>query len=175
MKKFLAALYRFEAVLSKILEVFITACIITVFVGIFVTTITRYLFGFSIMGVAEILLILFILANSIGSSLLIRDGENIAITYFIDLMPQKVRRFFHILSLVAVIVMNYYFTSLSMGWLNATRTYRSMVTNIPHWISEIGIPIGCSLVILFASIAIIKLLFDPEAYYSKLAEDVSTT
>ncbi len=175
MKKFLSALYRFEAVLSKILEIFITVCIITVFVGIFVTTVLRYLFGFSVMGVAEILLVLFILANSIGSSLLIRDGGNIAITYFVDLLPQKARRFFHILSLVAVIVMNYFFASLSIGWLDATRNYRSMVTHIPHWVSEIGIPIGCTLVMLFAVIAIIKLLFDPETYYSKLAEDVSTT
>ncbi|WP_304964611.1 TRAP transporter small permease [uncultured Oscillibacter sp.] len=175
MKAFLSVLYRFEDILSKILDLFITVCIIVVFLGVFTVTIARYVFGFSIMGVAEILLILFVLANAIGSSLLIRSGGNISISYFVDLFPDNIRRVLHIVGLLATALMNFVFAHQSIAWVRATMSYRSMVTNIPMWVSEIGIPIGCSLAVLFAIIAVIKLIFDPDTYYKGLGQTENVT
>ena len=93
--------------------------------------------------------LLFIYTTAIGAAISIGKREHIKVTYFIDFLPEGIRRVVDSFTLLLIAAINGVFFSLSFSWISKVGSAASPVLRIPSWIAMISVPIGCGLAVLF--------------------------
>ena len=145
-----------------LLEKAVTVFFAVIFTMTILLVMLRYLFNSSISGGHELIGYLFIYTTSLGAAVSICRNDHIRISYFVDLLPQPLRKLIEILGYGLVAGINLIIAYLSMSWIQQVGDSPSPVMRVPMWVVEISIPSGCLFAVLFCLSAIIRTLASHE-------------
>ncbi len=143
-----------ETKLSNLLEQFLTLLLFLIFAIIVLLVILRYVFNTTIIGGNEGALIAFVYTTAIGGALAVARREHIAIHYFVDLSPVRTQHCLKILQLVLVAAMNLAIVWYSIAWIGKTGAFLMPALQLPQFVAQISIPVGCSLAFVYCLIDI---------------------
>ena len=141
--------YRIEQFVTRLLEVIITFLFFIILSITITLVVMRYGFNSAIIGGNEAINYLFIYTTALGVAVSIGKVEHIKISFFIDKLNQKHRRYINIFNYIAIGFINAVMIHYSLPWIKSAGNFESPVLRIPNWIVQISVPIGCILVILY--------------------------
>ena len=139
---------RFTGILIRILEGVITFFFSVIFSLTVLLVVLRYVFNTAIIGGNEAMEYLFIYTTAIGAAVALGRRNHIKITYFIDKLHARVRRFVDVSDLILIGFINGVMIWYGIPWIQSVGSFKSPVLRIPNMIVQASIPIGCGLVIL---------------------------
>ena len=151
-------LIKSEKVLTRILEGFIVLCFFSILILVITLVILRYIFNSTIIGANEFVVILFIYTSALGAALVIGKKEHIAIPYFIDMLPRRIRKAIDIINFLLIGLLNGVLIWYSIRWIGITGDYLTAVLRMPQLYVQIIIPVGCGFAILYCFYHIILTL-----------------
>ena len=125
--------------------------------------IMRYGFNSAIIGGNEAMNYLFIYTTALGAAVSIGNSEHIKITFLVDKLKPRSRKFVNIINYAFIAFINAIMVWYSLPWIRYTGYFESPVLRIPNWIVQVSIPIGCILVILYCLNHIIFEIFYPRS------------
>ena len=120
----------------------------------------RYGFNAAIIGGNEAMNYLFIYTTALGAAVSIGNSEHIKITFLVDRLKPRSRKFVNIINYLFIAFINGVMVWYSLPWIRSTGYFESPVLRIPNWIVQISIPVGCSLVMLYCLNHIILEIFN---------------
>jgi TRAP-type C4-dicarboxylate transport system permease small subunit len=141
--------YRIEQFVTRLLEVIITFLFFVILSITITLVVMRYGFNSAIIGGNEAINYLFIYTTALGVAVSIGRVEHIRISFFIDQLNQKHRRYINILNYILIAFINAVMIHYSLPWIKSAGYFESPVLRIPNWTVQVSVPIGCSLVILY--------------------------
>ena len=141
--------YRIEQFVTRLLEVIITFLFFVILSITITLVVMRYGFNSAIIGGNEAINYLFIYTTALGVAVSIGKVEHIKISFFIDKLNQKHRRYINIFNYLLIGFINAVMIHFSLPWIKSAGYFESPVLRIPNWIVQISVPIGCILVILY--------------------------
>ena len=152
-------LVKTEQVLTRLLLGIIVLCFFSILVLIITLVILRYGFNTTIVGGNEFVVILFIYTSALGAAVIIGKKEHIAITYFIDKMPNSMRKFVDVINFLLIAFINGAMILYSIQWINTTGGYLTALLTIPQFYVQIIVPISCGIAMLYCFYHIILTLY----------------
>jgi len=153
-------LYQLKQFLTRLLEVIITFFFFIILSITIALVIMRYGFNAAIIGGNEAMNYLFIYTTALGAAVSIGNGEHIKITFLVDKLKARSRKFVNIVNYLFIGFINGVMIWYSLPWICSTGYFESPVLRIPNWIVQISVPVGCSLVILYCLNHIILEIFN---------------
>ncbi|MCH7732355.1 MAG: TRAP transporter small permease, partial [Candidatus Marinimicrobia bacterium] len=93
------------------------------------------------------------------AAIIIGKKEHIAITYFVDKLPPQLKKLVDIFNLLMIALLNGVMIVYSIPWISKTGNYLTAVLGIPQIFSQIIVPIGCFMAILYCLFHIVLVLF----------------
>lgn len=156
----------FEKWLTRILEWILTAIFFVFFVLIIILVVLRYVFNTTIIGANEGIVIAFVFTTAIGGAVAVSRREHIAITYFIDKLPDRLRIRIDILGIFLIALINSVMVWQSIYWIGRTGGFIMPAMQVPQFVAQISVPIGCGLAIVYCLIKIIILVSGRESVSS---------
>ena len=142
-------LYQLEKLVSRLLEFIITFFFFIILSITITLVLMRYGFNAAIIGGNEAMNYLFIYTTALGAAVSIGNAEHIKITFLIDRLKARPRKFVNIINYLLIAFINGVMVWYSLPWIRSTGDFESPVLRIPNWMVQISIPVGCSLVILY--------------------------
>jgi TRAP-type C4-dicarboxylate transport system permease small subunit len=142
-------LYRVERFATRLLEMIITFFFFIILSITITLVIMRYGFNAAIIGGNETMEYLFIYTTALGAAISVGNGEHIRISFFIDKLKSRSRKYVNILNYLLVGFINGVMIWYSLNWIRSTGYFESPVLRIPTWTVQISVPVGCGLVILY--------------------------
>jgi TRAP-type C4-dicarboxylate transport system permease small subunit len=142
-------LHQLEQLVSRLLEMIVTFFFLIILFITITLVIMRYGFNAAIIGGNEVMNYLFIYTTALGAAVSIGNSQHIKITFFIDKLKSRSRKFAKIINYLFTAFINGVMVWYSLPWIRSTGYFESPVLRIPNWIVQISIPVGCSLVILY--------------------------
>ncbi len=115
----------------------------------------RYGFNTTIVGGNELVVILFIYTSALGAAAVVGRDEHIAITFFVDKLPGKLKKAVDILKLLLIAFLNGAMIKYSIPWISKTGGYTTAVLGIPRYYLQIIIPISCAIAVIYCLFQII--------------------
>jgi TRAP-type C4-dicarboxylate transport system permease small subunit len=154
-------LHQLEQVVSHVLEMIVTFFFFIILSITIILVIMRYGFNAAIIGGNETMNYLFIYTTALGAAVSIGNSEHIKITFLVDKLKSRSRKFVNIINYLFIAFINGVMVWYSLPWIRSTGYFESPVLRIPNWIVQISIPIGCILVILYClNHMILEILYD---------------
>lgn len=117
-------------------------------IAVFLQVIFRYLIQFPLFWTEEFARYCLVWASLIGASVALRRGEHIAVTFFVDLFPVRVRAFMAMIARISVGIM---LTVVLWGGIKlviVTSTQLSPALRLPMAVPYLALPV-CSAIMLF--------------------------
>ncbi|MYJ96901.1 MAG: TRAP transporter small permease [Proteobacteria bacterium] len=149
---------RLDRAMIRAAEAAVVAALIIIFVLVVLLVVLRYVFGTTIVGGNEFIVVLFIYTTAIGAAVAVSRKEHIAINFLVDQLAGGPRKTLDTVgfSLIALInaVMVWY--SLTI-WIPLTGHFILPALQLPQGYAQAAVPIGCGLVAL-SSLSQIALL-----------------
>ncbi len=145
--------------LTKILEIVVSFFFVCIFLLTVILVALRYGFNSSIIGANEVMNYLFIYTTALGAAISLGKNTHIRISFFVDMLPEKINRIVTILNYILIGGFNIILTVYSINWIESTGGFESPVLRIPKWIVQISIPIGCILATIYCLNHVVILFF----------------
>ena len=143
---------RLELILVKVLEISFSICFLIMF-GLVVTQVAlRYGFNESIGGANELATILFAYTSALGIAVGIAKRDHMAISWFTERFPLKLRKAIDVLGLVLLAILNVVIFWYSLRWIDITGSRMISVLHVPRWTAQVAIPIGTGASAIFCLI-----------------------
>ena len=136
---------RFHDRLTCFLEVLICLCFLSFFTMVILLVGLRYLFDYSIIGVNEIINILFVYTTAIGAAIAVGQRGHIAINILSDNLPEHLAK----LQLALVALINLTIAWFSIPWISQTGDNLMPTLGATRAVVQISIPLGCGLAALY--------------------------
>ncbi len=143
-----------DRVLTRAIE-WLMVVLFGVFLVIVVTKVLMRPFDMAIYGVDEQVKIAFLCTSALGGAVAITKREHIAITYFVDLMPYKIKRAFYLVGLVLVGVMNAALVWLSIDWIAGPGKNIWQPFGMPQAYVFVIVPISCAIAVFYCFVRIV--------------------
>ncbi|NQU27944.1 MAG: TRAP transporter small permease [Candidatus Marinimicrobia bacterium] len=151
-------LIKSERVFTRLMEFIISFFFLGIIIMVITLVVLRYGFNTTIVGGNELVVILFIYTSAIGAAVIVGKKEHIAITYFIDKLPPFPKKLVNIFNLLMITLLNGAMIVYSIPWISRTGNYLTAVLGIPQIFSQIIVPIGCGMAILYCLFHIVLAL-----------------
>jgi TRAP-type C4-dicarboxylate transport system permease small subunit len=142
-------LIQIENRVNLILEVIVTLLFFFVLSLTIILVIMRYGFNSAIIGGNEAMNYLFIYTTALGAAVSVGKKDHIRISYIVDKLRGRKRRFIEILNHLLIGFINAVLIWYSVPWIQSAGSFESPVLRIPNWMVQVSVPIGCTLVILY--------------------------
>ncbi len=147
-----------ERIFTRLLEYIIGFFFFSIVILVITLVILRYGFNTTIVGGNELVVILFIYTSALGAAVIVGKREHIAISYFIDKLSPLSKKLVNIFNFLMIAILNGAMIVYSIPWINKTGNYQTAVLGIPQIYSQIIVPIGCGMAILYCCYHIILAL-----------------
>ena len=147
----------FERSLTRFLEALLSMGLFAIFVMILILVALRYVFQSGLVGANETATILFIYLSSLGSAVAISRNEHIRIDLLSKMLDSHWKLYLETSILLLVILINVVITERSLLWITSTGSALMPATQLPRYVAQISVPLGCSLAIIFCCTRIMKL------------------
>ena len=109
----------------------------------------RYLFDYSIIGVNEIINILFVYTTAIGAAIAVGQRGHIAINILSDNLPEHLAKYLSKLQLALVALINFAIAWFSVPWISQTGDNLMPTIGMTRAVVQLSIPLGCGLAVLY--------------------------
>ncbi len=155
-------LTKIDKYLTKTVESVLSLLFVLIFLMVFNQVVLRYLFSASIMGTAELFTVLFAYASALGTAVMIRHREHIKISFFLDKLPLRGKKFVLTINYILIGLFNAVVVYQSINWLHSIKDFRSQVTGISRAVESLSIPVGFGLALFYCALNILKIYTRPE-------------
>lgn len=149
------------SVIDRVLTRMVIALMVILFAVFLVIVVSKVLmrpFDMAIYGVDELVKIAFLCTSALGGAVAISRREHIAITFFIDALPRRMKMAFYILGLALIGVMNGVLVWLSFDWISGPGASLWQPFGFPQSYVFAIVPISCSLAVFYCLVRIVLTL-----------------
>ena len=143
---------RFESTLIRTLEFIFCICFFVMFALVVTQVALRYGLNESIGGANELATILFAYTSALGIAVGIAKRDHMAISWFTERLPPKLRKLIDVLGLILLAILNLVIFWYSLRWIDITGSRMISVLQVPRWTAQIAIPIGTGASAIFCFI-----------------------
>ncbi len=151
-------LKRFETRLIAVLEAALAAGMLAVFVLIVVLVTLRYLFQSGLVGANETATVAFVYLSSVGAAVAVGRREHIRVDLLSKRLGLRGRLAAEVSALALVGLLNAVVVACSVPWIVTTGAVPMPATQVPRFVAQISVPLGCGLAALFCCTRIAVLL-----------------
>jgi TRAP-type C4-dicarboxylate transport system permease small subunit len=149
-------LFRFEKAITIFFEILITVLFFIVLCTTNILVILRYAFNSSIIGGSEAMNFLFIYTTGLGAAVSVGKESHISITFFVDKVHGVAKKNINIIKYIVIGIVNGAMLWYSLPWIRSAGVFVAPELQIPMWIVQIVVPLGCLLAMVYCSIHIIR-------------------
>ena len=136
--------------------------------GVIISVLLRYVFSIAFVWSEELLTMVFVATTLFGAALGLREQEHIAISYFVEKMPLKIRKIFTIVTYVVILIVAVFVCIYSIRMIQKVGGVPSPATGIQRGVYYSMIPITSVLTIWYSLVGIVGQFMpiaDPEKRY----------
>ena len=155
-------LARAERGVLRVVETLLVVGLLAILSWVFVLVVLRYGFSSSIIGGIEVLRILFVYSTALGAAVAIAYREHIAVSVLTERLSRPFQSAADIFSFLLVAAFNGMAIWYSVPWIGKTGYLLLPATEMPQYVAQACIPIGCGLAILFCLIRAFRTLTGTE-------------
>ena len=148
----------FERRLTTALEAALAAGLLLVFVLIVVLVTMRYVFESGLVGANETATVIFVYLSSVGSAVAVGRQEHIRVDLLSQRLGAKGTLALEISTLALVGVLNAVVVAYCVPWIAMTGQVPMPATQIPRFIAQASVPLGCGLAALYCCTRIAALV-----------------
>ena len=154
---------RLDRAIINTAEVAIVAALIVIFALVNLLVVLRYVFGSTIVGGNELIVVLFIYTTAIGAAVAVSRKEHIAINFLVDRLPVGSRKILEISGFALIALINAVMVWYSLTiWIPLTGRFILPALQLPQGYAQAAVPIGCGLVALSSLLHMALLLAGKE-------------
>ena len=154
---------RLDRAIINTAEVAIVAALIVIFALVNLLVVLRYVFGSTIVGGNEFIVVLFIYTTAIGAAVAVSRKEHIAINFLVDRLAAGSRKILEIIGFALIALINAVMVWYSLTiWIPLTGRFILPALQLPQGYAQAAVPIGCGLVALSSLLHIALLLTGKE-------------
>ena len=154
---------RLDRAIINTAEVAIVAALIVIFALVNLLVVLRYVFGSTIVGGNEFIVVLFIYTTAIGAAVAVSRKEHIAINFLVDRLPVGSRKILEIFGFALIALINAVMVWYSLTiWIPLTGRFILPALQLPQGYAQAAVPIGCGLVALSSLLHMALLLAGKE-------------
>ena len=154
---------RLDRAIINAAEVAIVAALIVIFALVNLLVVLRYVFGSTIVGGNEFIVVLFIYTTAIGAAVAVSRKEHIAINFLVDRLPVGSRKILEIFGFALIALINAVMVWYSLTiWIPLTGRFILPALQLPQGYAQAAVPIGCGLVALSSLLHMALLLAGKE-------------
>lgn len=147
----------FERRLTRILEAALAVGLLALLSLILVLVAMRYVLQTGLVGANETATIIFVYLSAIGAAVAVGRQEHIRV----DLAPRRLgprwRRRVDLATLALVGLFNALLVERGAAWIAITGHTPMPATQLPRYIAQISVPLGCGLAALYCGLKIVAL------------------
>jgi TRAP-type C4-dicarboxylate transport system permease small subunit len=139
----------FERRLTAALEAALAAGMLVVVLLIVVLVTMRYLFESGLVGANEIATVVFVYLSSLGTAVAVGRQEHIRVDLLLRRSGPRGKLALEIASLALVGLLNAVVLACSVPWIAKTGQVPMPATQIPRYLAQASVPLGCGLAALY--------------------------
>lgn len=148
----------FERRLTVALEAVLAAGMLGVFSTIVVLVIMRYVFQSGLVGANELATAAFVYLSSLGAAVAVGRDEHMRVALLSGRLGAGGRTALAVASLSLVALLNLVVVSCSVTWIAATGHTPLPASQLPRFVAQASIPLGCGLAVLYCCTRIAAVL-----------------
>ncbi len=141
--------------LTRLLERALELLLFGMFAMVAVLVVLRYVFASTIVGGNESVIVAFVYTTAIGASIALLRDEHIAISYFVEKMPQCVAASLLKVRLALLLIINVTLVACSFVWIRETGGFLMPTLGTPQWVAQISVPVGGALGATYCAVRLI--------------------
>ena len=140
--------------LTDALESLLAAGMLAMLSIIVVLVALRYVFHAGLVGANEIATVVFVYLSSVGAAVAVGRDEHIRVDLLAGRLGRNGRLALEVGSLALVGIINTVIASFSLAWISTTGHTPMPATQIPRFLAQASVPLGCGLACLYCCLRI---------------------
>lgn len=151
------SLRAFERRLTAVLEAVLAAGLLGMFLVVVLLVALRYAFQSGLVGANETATVVFVYLSSLGAAVAVGRQEHIRVDLLSARLGKRGRLALEVCNLGMVAILNAVLAATSVAWIDATGQTLMPVTQMPRYLLQASVPLGCGLATLYCTIKLITL------------------
>lgn len=151
------SLRAFERRLTAVLEAVLAAGLLGMFLVVVLLVALRYAFQSGLVGANETATVVFVYLSSLGAAVAVGRQEHIRVDLLSARLGKRGRLALEACNLGMVAILNAVLAATSVAWIDATGQTLMPVTQMPRYLLQASVPLGCGLATLYCTIKLITL------------------
>ena len=151
------SLQAFERRLTTLLEAVLAAGLLGMFLVVVLLVALRYAFQSGLVGANETATVVFVYLSSLGAAVAVGRQEHIRVDLLSARLGKRGRLALQACSLGMVAILNAVLAASSIAWIDATGQTLMPVTQMPRYLLQASVPLGCGLATLYCTIKLVTL------------------
>ncbi len=148
----------FERSLTLALETFLAAGLLGVFLIITLLVAMRYVFQTGLVGANEMATVVFVYLSSIGAAVAVGRQEHIRVDLLSHRLGPQGTKALELVSLALVALLNLAVAGTSIPWIGATGHTPMPASQIPRFLAQASVPLGCGLAALYSCSRMLRVI-----------------
>lgn len=151
------SLQSFERRLTTVLEAVLAAGLLGMFLVVVLLVALRYAFQSGLVGANETATVVFVYLSSLGAAVAVGRQEHIRVDLLSTRLGRRARLALEACNLGIVAILNAVLAATSTAWIAATGQTMMPVTQMPRYLLQASVPLGCGLATLYCAIKLVAL------------------
>ncbi len=151
------SLQAFERRLTTLLEAVLAAGLLGMFLVVVLLVALRYAFQSGLVGANETATVVFVYLSSLGAAVAVGRQEHIRVDLLSARLGKRGRLALEACNLGMVAILNAVLAASSIAWIDATGQTLMPVTQMPRYLLQASVPLGCGLATLYCAIKLAAL------------------
>ncbi len=151
------SLQAFERRLTTLLEAVLAAGLLGMFLVVVLLVALRYAFQSGLVGANETATVVFVYLSSLGAAVAVGRQEHIRVDLLSARLGTRGRLALEACNLGMVAILNAVLAASSIAWIDATGQTLMPVTQMPRYLLQASVPLGCGLATLYCTIKLVTL------------------
>ena len=151
------SLQAFERRLTTLLESVLAAGLLGMFLVVVLLVALRYAFQSGLVGANETATVVFVYLSSLGAAVAVGRQEHIRVDLLSARLGRRGRLALEACNLGMVAILNAVLAASSVAWIAATGQTLMPVTQMPRYLLQASVPLGCGLATLYCAIKLVAL------------------
>lgn len=143
---------QWENRLAVALEYFVGLALLTISVVIVLQVFLSVAFNSSITGANELVTKLFVYTSTMGAAIAVGRDDHIRISVATERLSPAGQRYASQISFLAVASLNAVMLVYSFYWIRVTGLYLMPTTQLPRFVVQLSVPVGCGFAVVFCVI-----------------------
>ena len=148
----------FERRLTVTLEAVLAAGLLAMFLVLVSLVVMRYALHSGVVGANETATVVFVYLSSLGAAVAVGRQQHIRVDLLSQRVGPRAKLALDVTSLGLVAILNAVVLLSSLIWIGTTGHIPMPVTQVPRYVLQVSVPLGCGLAVLFCCTKLAVLL-----------------